>query len=189
MEKGKTDLSTFSNPEFKPGRSKLLLIIWYMINRIFFASHWLPHYGIKSALLRLFGAKVGKGVCIKPGVSIKFPWKLKIGNNVWIGENVWIDNLTDVLIGDNVCISQGAFLLCGSHNYKKKEFDLLIGRIELQEGVWIAARAVVTGGVCCYSHSILTANSVTSSDLEPYMIYKGNPAIKLKERKFESSQN
>ena len=56
--------------------------------------------------MRLFGASVGKGVIINPRVNIKYPWKLVIGSNVWIGEKVWIDNLADVTIGDNVCLSQ-----------------------------------------------------------------------------------
>ena len=57
---------------------------------------WFPISGFKRFLLRLFGAKIGKGVVIKPCVNIKYPWKLRIGNYVWIGENVWIDNLDTV---------------------------------------------------------------------------------------------
>ena len=66
----------------------------------------------------MFGAKIGKGVIIRPGVSVKYPWKLQIGDNTWIGENVWIDNLSNIIIGKNVCVSQGAMLLSGNHNYK-----------------------------------------------------------------------
>lgn len=182
MTKGKTQLSTFKNPEYKPGGTAISRILWYFCNILFFQSYLFPHYGFKRFLLRLFGAKVGKGVCIKPGVNIKYPWYLKIGNHVWIGEKVWIDNLTQVTISDNCCLSQGAMLICGSHDYKKVGFDLLVGSIVLEEGVWIATQAVVTGGVTCGSHSILTALSVTSTSLEPYHIYKGNPAVKIKER-------
>lgn len=76
--------------------------------------------GFKIWMLRKFGAKIGKGVFIKPLVNIKYPWNLDIGDYTWIGENVWIDNLTQVKIGSNVCISQGAMLLCRNHNYKKR---------------------------------------------------------------------
>ncbi|MDZ7624210.1 MAG: hypothetical protein U5J96_07185 [Ignavibacteriaceae bacterium] len=85
----------------------------------------------KIFALRFFGAKVGKGVIIKPCVNIKYPWFLEIGDNVWIGEEVWIDNLGKVKIGNNVCLSQGALLLCGNHNYKKETFDLIVGDITL----------------------------------------------------------
>jgi putative colanic acid biosynthesis acetyltransferase WcaF len=125
---------------------------------------------------------VGKGVIIKPRVNIKYPWKLTIGNQVWIGENVWIDNLGLVSIGNNVCISQGAMLLCGNHNYKKTSFDLMVGDIVLEEGVWIGAHAVVCPGVKCYSHAVLAVKSVATSNLESYSIYQGNPAMKVKAR-------
>jgi putative colanic acid biosynthesis acetyltransferase WcaF len=133
-------------------------------------------------LLRLFGASVGKGVIIKPRVNIKYPWKLTIGNHVWIGEGVWIDNLGEVSIGDHSCISQGAMLLCGNHNYKKSSFDLMVGDIVLEEGVWVGAHAVVCPGVTCHSHSVLTVKSIATSNLESYTIYQGNPAIKVKAR-------
>ena len=107
---------------------------------------------------------------------------MKLGNNVWIGENVWIDNLDMVTIGNNVCISQGAMLICGNHNYRKSTFDLMTNPIILEEGVWIGAKAIVTGGVTAYSHSVLTVNSVISKNMDAYAIYIGNPAIKTKMR-------
>ena len=69
--------------------------------------------------------KVGRSVIIKPRVRIKYPWFLQIGDNSWIGEDVWIDNLDSVIIKENVCISQGAMLMSGSHNYKSEKFDLI----------------------------------------------------------------
>ena len=95
----------------------------------------------------MFGAKIGEGVIIKPKVSVKYPWKLEIGANTWIGENVWIDNLDVVKIGSNCCLSQGALLLSGNHNYKKKSFDLLVRPITLEDGAWVGARAIVVQGV------------------------------------------
>jgi putative colanic acid biosynthesis acetyltransferase WcaF len=136
-------------------------------------------------LLRLFGAKVGKGVVIKPRVRIKYPWFLKIGNHVWLGESVWIDNLAEVKIGDHACVSQGAMLLCGNHNYKKSSFDLIVKPIVLEEGAWVGAQSVVCPGVILYSHSILTVGSVASSNLESYFIYSGNPAVKIRERRMK----
>lgn len=135
----------------------------------------------------MFGAKIGKGVCIKQRVNIKYPWNLEIGNNVWIGEMVWIDNLADVRLEDNVCLSQGAMLLCGNHDYRKTSFDLIVRPIILEEGVWIGARSVVCPGVTVQSHALLTVNSVATGHLEPYSIYQGNPAVKIRERKINES--
>lgn len=184
MEENKTtDLSSFNNDWFKVGRPKLVVILWYTVNACLFNSYFLPISSIKRSILRLFGAKIGKGVVIKPKVNIKFPWKLAIGDHTWIGENVWIDNLDTVEIGKNACISQGALILSGNHHYKKTSFDLVVRPIKIEDGVWIGARCVVTQGVVCRSHSVLVVNSVASTHLESYSINRGNPATKIKDRK------
>lgn len=182
----KTDLSKYDNSWFHTGALRVKLIIWYYINNCCLNSGWMVISSIRVFLLRLFGAQIGKGVVIKPHVNIKYPWRLAIGNNVWIGENVWIDNLVDITIGDNVCVSQGAMLLCGNHNYKRTSFDLMIGEIKLEEGAWVGAQSVVCPGVTMRSHSVLTVGSVATKDCEPYSIYQGNPAVKIKDRIIEN---
>lgn len=177
----KTDLSKYDNSWYNPGGSGIKKIFWYFINLAFFKSSF-PFYGTKRFLLRAFGAKVGKEVVIKPHVSIKYPWKLELGNYVWIGENVWIDNLELITIKDNACVSQGAMLLCGNHNYKKSSFDLMVGKICIEEGAWVGAKSVVCPGVTLHSHALLTVGSVAIQSLDAYGIYQGNPAVKVRER-------
>ena len=181
MQKKETDLSSFNNNWYKPGRSILTQTIWYFVNIVFFKSGF-PINSIKLFFLKRFGARVGKGVVIKPHVSIKYPWRLVIGNYVWIGEQVWIDNLADVLMEDDVCLSQGAMLLCGNHDYKKPGFDLMIGAIHLKKGSWIGAKSVVCPGVVVGSHAVLSVGSVATKNMQDYTIYQGNPAQAVKER-------
>lgn len=178
----KTELSQFNNDWYSHGASVVKRLLWFMINGLFFVNPLNPINGLKIWLLRIFGAKIGRGVVFKPSVNIKHPWFLTIGNNVWIGENVWIDNLAPVSIGDNVSISQGALLLTGSHDYKKVSFDLIVKEIKLEDGVWIGAKAIVCPGITCHTHSILTVGSVATKDLEAYSIYQGVPAQKKRER-------
>ena len=142
----------------------------------------MPFSILKVFILRIFGASIGKGCVIKPGVSIKYPWFFSIGNHVWLGENVWIDNLTFVEIADNCCLSQGAMLLTGNHNYKKTTFDLKVGKIILEEGVWIGAKALVCPGVNAGRLAVLTAGSVLTTNMEASTIYQGNPAKAKKRR-------
>lgn len=179
----KTDLSKYDNSWYKPGAGKLKMLLWYFVNAVIFKSAFFPFAGIKVLLLRCFGANVGKGVNIKPSVNIKYPWHLAIGDHSWLGENVWIDNLGEVIIGSHCCLSQGAMLLCGNHNYKLETFDLIVGNIMLEDGVWIGANAVVCPGVSCKTHSILSVGSVATETLEAYAVYQGNPASKIRERK------
>ena len=178
----KTDLSKYDNSKFSPGGNTIKRLLWYFINILFFLNPLNPVSLVKVLLLRLFGAKIGKGVIIKPSVNIKYPWRLKIGNHVWIGEKVWIDNLANVVIGDNVCISQGAMLLTGSHDFTKITFDVIVGEITLENGVWIGAKSIVYPNIKCKPHSILGVNSVAIKNLEPYSIYHGNPAVKISKR-------
>ncbi|MFT5265762.1 MAG: putative colanic acid biosynthesis acetyltransferase WcaF, partial [Polaribacter sp.] len=172
-----TDLSSYNKQNYHPGRNKLVVALWYVINHLLFKSAFFPFSKIKISILRLFGATIGKGVNLKPFVSIKYPWHLTIGDHCWIGEGVWIDNLVEVKLEDNVCISQGAMLLTGNHDYSKISFDLMTGKIVLESGVWVGAKAIVGPGVRAGSHMVLSAGSVAGNDLKAYGIYQGNPAV------------
>ncbi len=175
------DLSTFTSERYRPG-PKWKILLWYVVNLIFVNSYLPIPIKIKVLILRLFGARIGRGFVIKPAVNIKYPWLLSVGDNVWLGENVWIDNLAETIIGDHVCISQGAMLITGNHDYRRSTFDRALEPIHLKEGVWIGASSVVCPGITCHSHAVLTVGSVATHDLEAYGIYQGNPARRVKKR-------
>lgn len=176
-----TDLSKYSIGDYRAG-PRLKVLTWYLFNYfIFFSSIPYPSK-FKVMLLRFFGAKVGKGVVIKPKVRIKNPWRLIVGNYCWIGEDVWIDNIENVSIGNNVCLSQGAVLLTGNHDYSKSNFPPKYDKIIIEDGVWICAKAIVCPGVVCRSHAVLTVNSVATKDMDEMRIYSGNPAVFIRDR-------
>lgn len=181
----KTDLSKYNNDWYKESnltRGFLISLLWFLCNSIFLNSYLIIPVSFKVWILRRFGAKIGRNVMIKHKINIKYPWNIEIGDNVWLGEEVWIDSLGKIKIGDSTCISQGAMLLSGNHDFKKTTFDLIIKDIIIEEGVWIGAKSVVCGGVTCHSHSILTVNSVANKNLEPFSIYQGNPAVQIRKR-------
>ena len=182
-------MNTVNNALYKTsiviGANKMKQICWYFINAIIFKTTLFPLSKLKVLLLKIFGATIGKGVVIKPGVNIKYPWKLSIGNHSWIGEGVWVDNLDTINIGNSVCISQNAYLLTGNHDFKKPTFDLITAPIIIEDGVWIGASAIICPGVICGSHAVLSVASVATKNMDPYHIYKGNPAIKTIERIIE----
>ena len=182
---GQTDLSRYNNDWFRPG-PRWKIVLWHFTNAWLFNSYAPLPSSVKVGLLRLFGAKVGVGVLIKPAVNIKYPWFLSIGDHVWIGEGVWIDNLTEVTIGNHVCLSQGAMLLTGNHDYRSSAFDLKVAPITLDNGAWIGAKATVCPGVRVESHAILSVSSVATKPLDAYTIYQGNPAVAIRKRDIRS---
>jgi putative colanic acid biosynthesis acetyltransferase WcaF len=174
-------LSKFNNADFDRGRSRLVETCWRVVEGLLFNS-WLPGSGWRVQLLRLFGASVGNGVVIKPHVRIKFPWKLKVGNHSWIGEDVWIDNLAEVSIGNNCCISQGAFLCTGSHRWDKETFDLATKSIVISDQCWLGAKSRIAPGVTLEQGAVLALGGVAIEDLPAWQIYRGNPAVFDKKR-------
>jgi putative colanic acid biosynthesis acetyltransferase WcaF len=181
------DLSSFSSNRFDRGAGRLRELMWLMVSLILFRLCPLSLSSLKCALLRAFGARVGRAVTIKPQIKITFPWKLTIGDHVWLGEECWLLNLERIAIGNNACISQRAFLCTGSHNYKSPSFDLIVKPITVEDGAWLGAGCWVGPGVTVRSHAVLAAGSVTSEDLEPFGIYRGNPAVFVRSRVISSS--
>lgn len=171
----------FDKKSFNAGASSLKIILWYFTSVIFIRSGMIPFSSIIVFILKLFGAKIGKDVRIKPGIYIHYPWKLAIGDHSWLAE-CRVENLDQVTIGANACISQMAMLLTGNHNYKSVNFDLITKPIMIEDGAWIGANATVCPGVVVKSHAVLTVGSIATKDLEAYGVYRGNPATKIKDR-------
>lgn len=153
MSKVRLDLYSREDYEQHPFLKRFF---WYLVSYVFFKS-FIPYpYSLKRLLLRIFGAKIGLKVVIKPQVQIKFPWKLEIGDYSWIGERVWIDNLEEVKIGAHCCVSQGAMLLCGNHNYKSEQFNLMMSPIVINDGAWIGAKTLVGPGTVIGQNAVIT---------------------------------
>lgn len=168
-------LDQFNNADYHRGRPALVEALWLVAQALFLRS-FIPGSLHRRLLLRLFGARIGTGVVIKPGVRVKFPWRLEVGAHAWIGEGVWIDNLAEVKIGAHCCLSQEAYLCTGSHDWSKTTFDLMTAPIIIGEGAWIAARAVVAPGVVVGEGAVLGLASLASKSLEAHGIYRGVPA-------------
>lgn len=174
-------LDTFSSAEFDRGVSLAIEVVWVILSGLLIAS-WLPGSGWRVQLLRVFGANIGDRVVVKPGVRVKFPWRLSIGNNSWIGEDVWIDNLVNVSIGENSCISQGAYICTGSHDWTSSTFDLIVQPITIQDHAWVAAKSSVGPGVTVGEGAILSIGSTATKNLEPWSIHHGSPATFVRKR-------
>ena len=176
------DLSRPDNTGYQKGRSFLVRVLWHFLGFPLVRSNWIPVSAVKCAALRLFGARIGKGVYIKPGLKVKFPWKLSVGDHCWLGEDVWIDNLAIVTIGSHVCVSQGAYLCTGNHDWKTPNMKLFCRPITLEDGSWVGAKSVLGPGVVIEREAIVSIGSVVVRDVPGYQIWAGNPARFVRDR-------
>ena len=177
------DISTNTVPKnYSRGRTAFLCLVWLIVQSTIFDIFPRPFHGWRCLLLRLFGAKIGRSVKIRPGVRIEFPWRLTIGDYSAIGDNVWLYNLAPIIIGKHSVISQYAKLVTGSHDPHSCRFELLVKPIIIGNYAWIGANSFVFPGVTIEEGALLGACSAACKDIPSWTICAGNPATFIKKR-------
>lgn len=176
------DLSLFSVPRGFRGRSAVAVQIWWLIQATLF--RWSPQflYGWRRWLLRRFGAKIGRGVIIRPSVAVTYPWKLTIGDHSWVGDDVVLYSLGRINIGRNSVVSQQSYICAGDHDYTSRSFPIRARQIEIGQQVWIATGVFVGPGVTVGDGAVIGARSVVVKDVSGWAVYAGNPAKRLRPR-------
>ncbi len=175
------ELSRAGPGNYAHSRGKLVQFAWFVIEGCIIDNRLMPVSGIRAALLRLFGAKIGKRCRFLHAIRVKSPWNLVVGDDSWIGEDVWIYNQAMVIIGSNVCVSQGTLLTAGSHAVDSN-MDLRVAPIVIEDGAWITAKCVVQMGVTIGESAVVTPLSVVHKSLEGGAIYGGNPCVFIRRR-------
>jgi len=170
------DLSQFRIPARFRGRSPIVCQLWWVVQASLF--RWSPQfaYGFRVGLVRVFGGTIGKGVKIRPTVTLTYPWKVMIGDYSWIGDDVVLYSLGDIRIGSNTVISQKSYLCAADHDSATLSFPLRARPISVGGQVWIAADVFLGPGVSVADGVIIGARSSVFSDLPPGVIAMGSPA-------------
>lgn len=171
------DLSRYDNSDFDRGAPRWREALWYLVRWWFFLTAFPWPSGLRVWLLRAFGARIGRGVVVRGGVNVSFPWRLTVGDHVWIGEDAGILSLAAVVLESNVCVSQRAYLCTGSHDFRRPDFSLVTRPITVRAGSWVAAAAFVGPGVELGAGSLVGAGSVVLADVPAGGRVRGNPAV------------
>jgi putative colanic acid biosynthesis acetyltransferase WcaF len=170
------DLRKFDNAGFDRGAPRWKEALWLIVRSVFFAG-WFPlPSAVRVFWLRMFGARIGRGVVIRGRVNITFPWRFECGDHVWIGEEVVILSLANVRIEGSVCISQQAFLCTGSHDFSKEAFDLVSRPIDISDGAWLGARTFIGPGVRLGKNCRCLAGAVVVKSVAAKTTVGGVPA-------------
>ena len=176
------NLQEYELPEDFRGRSPYLVQLWWLVQAILINPSPQFMYGWRRFLLRLFGAKIGSNVIIRPSVKVTYPWKLTVGNYSWIGDEVVLYTLGEIVIGENSVISQRSYLCTGSHNYTKRTFDIYAKKITIGNEVWISADVFIAPGVSIGDGAVIGARSTVLEDMPGGMVCYGSPARAIKPR-------
>ena len=175
-------LDQFQLPQNFRGRSAVTVQLWWLIQSTLFAYSPQFMYGWRRFLLRLFGAKIGKNVIIRPSSKIQFPWKVTVGNDSWIGDEVNLYSLGEIEIGGHVVISQRSYICTGTHDAFKETFDISSQNITIEDQCWLATDVFVAPGVTIGRGTVVGARSSVFKDLPAGKICMGQPAMVIKDR-------
>jgi putative colanic acid biosynthesis acetyltransferase WcaF len=182
-QKVSIDISNCPSPH--SWRNKLGRVLWSIV--------WLCAYrpsprflhGWRRLLLRLFGAKLGKGVHPYPSAKIWAPWNLEMGDYSCLGQNVDCYCVDRILIGSHSTVSQYSYLCTASHDYTQPEMSLVTSPIVIGQGVWIAADVFVGPGVIIGDSVVIGARSSVFEDVAALTVVTGNPAKPIKKRELK----
>lgn len=181
---------TAEDPYLRPAFSlgnRLQRLVWNIVWALFYRLSPRPLHAWRSFLLRLFGARMGPNCHFYPGSRIWAPWNLVCADQVSAGDGAEIYNPAPMIFGSHAIVSQGAYICGATHDFDDPAFPLLAYSMHIGAYAWICARACVGPGVNVGEGAVLGLGSVASRDLDPWGVYAGAPAVRVKERKHISN--
>jgi putative colanic acid biosynthesis acetyltransferase WcaF len=170
------DLGRFRLPKGFRGRSGLTVLAWQLVQQSLFACSPQPLYGWRRLLLRIFGARIGRNVLVRPSARITYPWKVDIGDRSWIGDHAELYSLGPIRIGADSVISQRSYLCGATHDHRSADFPILAPGVTVADQVWIATDVFIAPGVTIGTGAVIGARSSVFADIAPYAMAMGNPA-------------
>jgi putative colanic acid biosynthesis acetyltransferase WcaF len=176
------NLSSFKLPNGFRGRSAVMVQMWWLVQATLFAFSPQFMYGWRRWLLRLFGARVGQGVLVRPSAKVTYPWKVSIGDFSWIGDDVVLYSLGEIEIGDNAVVSQRSYLCAASHDYTQPNFPIYDLKVCIGSQAWLATDVFVAPGISIGKGVVVGARSSVFQDLPDMTVCVGNPAKVIKFR-------
>jgi putative colanic acid biosynthesis acetyltransferase WcaF len=180
------DLRQYDQSNFDRGRPNWVIILWWLVQAIAFPLSLHNFNSFRVWLLRLFGAKIGKGVIIRPTSRFTYPWKIAISDYSWIGDDVVLYSVDRIEIGCHCVISQKSYLCTGSHDISDRAFGLKTAPIQIGNGVWIASDCFVAAGVKIGANSVIGARSSVFRDIPSQQVAWGSPCVARYQREVKA---
>ena len=163
-------------------RNRMFRALWSVVYVLLYRTSPRPFHAWRSMLLRLFGAQLGATCHFYPKSRIWAPWNLFCEDRVSVGDDAELYNPSPLYMGSHCIVSQGAYICGATHEYNDPSFRLVHFPMRLGAYSWVCARATVNPGVNVGDGAILALGSIATRDMEPFGVYAGVPARKVKER-------
>ncbi|MBD1909693.1 MULTISPECIES: hormogonium polysaccharide biosynthesis acetyltransferase HpsU [unclassified Leptolyngbya] len=171
------DLRHYHQNGFDKGRPGWIILLWWLLQGTLFPLTPHSFHAPRCFLLRLFGAKIGKGVVIRPTARFTYPWKISIGNYSWVGDDVVFYSLDTIEVGEHCVISQKSYLCTGSHDIHDPAFGLKLGAIMIGNGAWIATDCFIAPNIKIGANAVIGARSSVFRSMPAQYICWGSPCM------------
>lgn len=174
-QKSLIDLSKYDQSNFDRGRPTWFILLWWLVQAIAFPLSLHNFSFFRCWLLRLFGAKIGKKVVIRPTARFTYPWKVEIGDHSWIGYDVSFYSIDRIRIGSHCVISQKSYLCTASHDFQDEAFGLITAPIKIGNGAWVATDCFIAPGITIGDNAVIGARSSVFKDIPNQQVAWGSP--------------
>ena len=184
------NLDTFTGPSFSL-KNRLGRVIWAIVSSIFFRLSPKPMHSWRAFILRMFGARVGRGAHVYPLVDIWAPWNLVLGEECVVANGVTLYAQDKITVGRRAVVSQGSYICTGTHDYTQPGFPLLTRPIVIGDHAWIATQSFVHPGIIISEGCVVGARSVVTKNMPAWMVCTGHPCVPIRARdnaKFSTAQ-
>jgi putative colanic acid biosynthesis acetyltransferase WcaF len=174
-----------ADPYLRPAftlQNRLGRVLWAVCWLLLYRPSPRPLHAWRSLLLRLFGATMGPNCHFYPGSRIWAPWNLVCEDQVTAANGSEIYNPVPMYFGSHAIVSQDAYLCGATHDYDDPAFPLIAFSMTVGAYAWICARASVGPGVQVGEGAVLGLGAIATRNLEPWTIYGGSPAVRIKQR-------
>ena len=176
---------TVTGPSFSL-KNRIGRLVWGFISFFLFRPSPRPLHGWRVFLLRCFGAQIGKGVHVYPGVKIWAPWNINLGDQCGVGSGAILYSQGKIIIGKRAVVSQGAHICAGTHDYTLPGFPLVTAPIVIKDNAWVAAEVFIHPGVTIGEGAVIGARAVVTKDMPDWTVCAGHPCKPLKAREMQA---
>lgn len=143
----------------------------------------LPSRCLRTAYLKLYLARFGRGSCVQMGCRFLNGRKVLLGDRNVINFDCLFDGRRHAIhVGNDVSIGPEASILTLGHDPQSPEFADKGGEVIIGDRAWICYRAIILPSVAIGEGAVVGAGAVVSRDVQPYTIVAGSPAKVVGER-------